>query len=135
MNAYKEKIASWAKDLKDQMKDDPSLESHLEKLFQSLDDPRATEQEWYEQAEAVYQAISRSDASQAGRQPFRTVPIGGHCLPSLPYSYSALEPYISREIMFLHHTKHHQSYVDGLNKAEKELQKARQTKQFDLVNH
>ena len=99
-DAYKEKISSWAKDLKDQMKDDPSLESHLEKLFQSLDDPRATEQEWYEQAEAVYQAISRSDASQAGRQPFRTVPIGGHRLPSLPYSYSALEPYISREIRF-----------------------------------
>nr|MDH3163690.1 superoxide dismutase [Bacillus licheniformis] len=134
-DAYKEKISSWAKDLKDQMKDDPSLESHLEKLFQSLDDPRATEQEWYEQAEAEYQAISRSDASQAGRRPFRTVPIGGHRLPSLPYSYSALEPYISKEIMFLHHTKHHQSYVDGLNRAEKELQKARQTKQFDLVNH
>lgn len=30
----------------------------------------------------------------------------------------ALEPYISREIMTLHHTKHHQAYVTGLNAAE-----------------
>ena len=47
------------------------------------------------------------------------VPIGGHTLPPLPYAYNALEPYISEEIMRLHHDKHHQSYVDGLNKAEK----------------
>src|SRR5258706_14061849 len=30
----------------------------------------------------------------------------------------ALEPYISGEIMQLHHTKHHQTYVNGLNTAE-----------------
>lgn len=60
---------------------------------------------------------------------------GRHTLPPLPYSYNALEPYISEEIMRLHHTKHHQSYVDGLNKAEKELEKARQTGDFSLVKH
>ncbi|KAJ7057194.1 Mn superoxide dismutase [Mycena amicta] len=41
-----------------------------------------------------------------------------HTLPDLPYSYNALEPYISEEIMTLHHKKHHQTYVTGLNAAE-----------------
>lgn len=40
-----------------------------------------------------------------------------HELPELPYAYDALEPYISKEIMMLHHDKHHQAYVDNLNKA------------------
>lgn len=38
-------------------------------------------------------------------------------LPPLPYDYNALEPYISEEIMRLHHTKHHQTYVNALNQA------------------
>lgn len=36
-------------------------------------------------------------------------------LPDLPYDYSALEPYISAEIMQLHHAKHHQTYVNNFN--------------------
>ena len=40
-----------------------------------------------------------------------------YTLPPLPYSYDDLEPYISGEIMRLHHQKHHQAYVDGANKA------------------
>ncbi|KAJ7932876.1 manganese superoxide dismutase [Mycena leptocephala] len=39
-------------------------------------------------------------------------------LPPLPYDYDALEPYISKQIMTLHHTKHHQTYVNALNAAE-----------------
>src|SRR5258705_10755838 len=42
-----------------------------------------------------------------------------HQLPPLPYAYDALEPYISEQIMTLHHTKHHQTYVNPLNPAEK----------------
>ena len=64
-----------------------------------------------------------------------SVPIGEHSLPPLPYPYDALEPFINQEIMRLHHDKHHKGYVDGLNKAEKEMQKARMTNQFDLIKH
>ncbi|HUB92565.1 MAG TPA: superoxide dismutase [Candidatus Saccharimonadales bacterium] len=38
-------------------------------------------------------------------------------LPGLPYGYDALEPFISSNIQHLHHDKHHQGYVDNLNKA------------------
>ncbi|WP_347550911.1 superoxide dismutase [Pseudalkalibacillus hwajinpoensis] len=65
----------------------------------------------------------------------KRVPIGGHTLPSLPYDYDALEPSISKRIMRLHHDVHHKSYVDGLNKAEIELQKARRSGNFDLIKH
>lgn len=38
-------------------------------------------------------------------------------LPDLPYAYDALGKYISKDIMELHHDKHHQTYVDKLNAA------------------
>lgn len=38
-------------------------------------------------------------------------------LPRLPYAYGALEPYIEAQIMELHHAKHQQAYVNGLNVA------------------
>lgn len=40
-----------------------------------------------------------------------------HTLPNLPYDYSALEPYIDARTMEIHHSKHHQGYVNNLNKA------------------
>ena len=46
-------------------------------------------------------------------------------LPTLDYAYDALEPYISAEIMELHHTKHHQNYVNGANAALEKLAAAR----------
>jgi Fe-Mn family superoxide dismutase len=45
-------------------------------------------------------------------------------LPQLPYAYNALEPYIIEEIMRLHHTKHHQAYVNGANAALEKIEKA-----------
>lgn len=44
-------------------------------------------------------------------------------LPTLPYAYDALEPYIDKQTMEIHHTKHHQAYVNNVNAA---LEKAPQ---------
>lgn len=51
---------------------------------------------------------------------------GKHTLPDLGYDYKALEPIISGEIMELHHSKHHQTYITNFNAAEPQLQEALQ---------
>lgn len=40
-----------------------------------------------------------------------------HQLPTLPYAYTALEPHIDALTMEIHHSRHHQAYVDKLNDA------------------
>lgn len=40
-----------------------------------------------------------------------------YTLPELPYAYAALEPHFDTETMTIHHGRHHQAYVDNLNKA------------------
>ena len=40
-----------------------------------------------------------------------------HQLPNLPYSYDALEPHFDARTMEIHYSRHHQAYVDNLNKA------------------
>ena len=63
------------------------------------------------------------------------VPRGGHRLPPLPYPYDALEPYLSREIVRIHHAIHHRGYVNGLNVAEEEVAQAREQGDFNLIRH
>lgn len=53
-----------------------------------------------------------------------------HELPPLPYAYDALEPYYSKQILTLHHDKHHQAYVTGLNTAEEKVQSMLQSGDF-----
>lgn len=56
-----------------------------------------------------------------------------HSLPDLKYDFNALEPYISAEIMQLHYTKHHQTYVNNLNVAEQKLGEALQANDVQSV--
>uniref|UniRef100_A0A061R2L0 Superoxide dismutase n=1 Tax=Tetraselmis sp. GSL018 TaxID=582737 RepID=A0A061R2L0_9CHLO len=65
-------------------------------------------------------SLSRCLASGAHIRQFSAV-----TLPDLPYDYSALEPAISGEIMELHHSKHHQTYVNNLTIA---LEKSKEAK-------
>jgi Fe-Mn family superoxide dismutase len=58
-----------------------------------------------------------------------------HELPPLPYDYNALEPHLDEQTMRLHHSKHHQAYVTGLNNAEAKLKEAREKNDFALVKH
>ncbi len=55
-------------------------------------------------------------------------------LPELAYEYSALEPYLSAEILELHHGKHHQAYVDGANATFEKLVEARSSGDFGTIN-
>lgn len=57
-----------------------------------------------------------------------------YALPDLPYDYGALAPHISGEIMELHHGKHHQTYVNGVNSAIEQLAEARETNALGTVN-
>ncbi|KIQ62743.1 superoxide dismutase [Kitasatospora griseola] len=56
--------------------------------------------------------------------------MGAYTLPDLPYDYSALERAMSAEILELHHSKHHQAYVNGANLTLEQLAEARDKEQF-----
>lgn len=53
-------------------------------------------------------------------EPFNLEPETSFTLPPLSYAYDALEPFIDKQTMELHHMKHHQAYIDKLNKALEE---------------
>lgn len=68
--------------------------------------------------------------------------LGGICmnkypfqLEALPYDYNALEPYIDKETMHYHHDKHHQAYVDNLNKALEGYPQFHQMSLVDLLKN
>ncbi len=57
-----------------------------------------------------------------------------YTLPDLPYDYGALDPHISGKIMELHHGKHHQNYVNGLNATIEKMDEAHANNSFDTIN-
>ena len=57
-----------------------------------------------------------------------------YVLPDLDYDYGALAPHIAPEIMELHHSKHHATYVKGLNTALEQLAEARDKGELGTVN-
>ncbi|CAM4506851.1 Fe-Mn family superoxide dismutase [Paenibacillus endophyticus] len=93
------------------------------------------ESNYYVGLMSAYRQGANRSSSREQSAPLQRVPVGGHQLPPLPYAYDALEPYIDEQTMRIHHDIHHQAYVDGLNKAELQLQAARESNRFELVKH
>lgn len=60
---------------------------------------------------------------------------GEYTLPELKYAYSDVDEVIDEQTMMLHHSRHHQGYVNGLKNAEAKLAEARETGDFSLIQH
>jgi superoxide dismutase, Fe-Mn family len=58
-----------------------------------------------------------------------------HNLPALGYGYEALEPHIDTQTMTIHHSKHHQAYVDNLNAALDKHPALFETPLVDLIKN
>lgn len=63
-------------------------------------------------------------SEQTNENAFSIMPEPAFVLPPLPYAYDALEPFIDKLTMEIHHDKHHKAYVDKLNSVD--------VKSFDL---
>ncbi|WP_394579753.1 superoxide dismutase [Cytobacillus firmus] len=149
MEDYIKDVTKWNKELRDFL-DSEDVEQnnelwqrldHFTEIIDGINGPLDIEalEKLQKQVDSLHSDMENyfSNRQQLGNiymnEPYITA--GKHILPPLPYDYSALEPHISGEIMRLHHDKHHQSYVDGLNKAEVMLQKARNNNDYSLVKH
>jgi superoxide dismutase, Fe-Mn family len=141
MRRLSDKLLEWGYLLRDQVlasKAHEQLKSPLLRRTEKwLDEMQSSEERLHDNQEKAWYEIAHHlyDQWRNLQENTTSVPIGKHTLPPLPYKYDALEPAISARIMELHHDIHHQSYVDGLNKAELALQEARKNNEFDLIKH
>ncbi|MCM3093091.1 MULTISPECIES: superoxide dismutase [unclassified Cytobacillus] len=149
MEEYIKDVTKWNKELRDFLDSEEVDQNnelwqrldHFTEIMDGIKDPLDIEalEKLQEQVDSLHSDMENyfSNRQQLGNiymnEPY--ISAGKHSLPPLPYDYSALEPHISGEIMRLHHDKHHQSYVDGLNKAEVMLQNARNNNDYSLVKH
>lgn len=143
---YGQEVQNWITEVtsylvQNQWRDQPIFDTleYLNQQSQLLQTEDATDEDMKKAEQALahaYREISEYMNQKSDRiHSVQFIPIGKHTLPPLPYPYDALEPIISEEIMRLHHDKHHQAYVDGLNKAENMMKKARETNDFTLLKH
>jgi len=58
-----------------------------------------------------------------------------YTLPNLPYPYNALEPYIDAKTMEIHHSKHHQAYINNLNAVLEKYPKIAQKPLEDILRN
>ncbi|WP_264738444.1 superoxide dismutase [Cytobacillus firmus] len=149
MEDYIKEVTKWNKELKDFLDSEDVDQSnelwqrldHFTEIMDGINGPLDIEalEKLQEQVDALHSDMENyfTNRQQLGNIHINEsyISAGKHILPPLPYDYSALEPHISGEIMRLHHDKHHQSYVDGLNKAEVMLQNARDNNDYNLVKH
>lgn len=56
-----------------------------------------------------------------------------YTLPDLGYEYNSLEPFIDEQTMRIHHTKHHQTYIDKLNAALEKYPELQEKSAIDLI--
>ncbi|MFC0523100.1 superoxide dismutase [Pontibacillus salicampi] len=145
---YLQSLLHWSKEVEMKVKTTHMSEENEKKWLDQLEKWRSTIKKALKQnniTESEVQKIqqegqtllySLADYYEEERKK-KVVGVGEHTLPPLPYAYDALEPYISKEIMKLHHDIHHQSYVTGLNKAEKKLEQLRRESNQDqsLLKH
>ncbi|MEH7245650.1 superoxide dismutase [Neobacillus niacini] len=148
-NQYVHELFEWNEEMKrfldsENVKDDLELWEQLEQfteLIETAGQPLSDHDmlSLQSKAEGIHEQMeeyfSRKQGVGSTWGENKTIPPGGHTLPNLPYAYNALEPHISEEIMRLHHDKHHRSYVEGLNKAELNLKKARDNHDYSMVKH
>lgn len=150
---YVKEVSEWGTQVEQilRQRDDGAVHRDIAALLSYIDSHEGewTEADIYDLQRMVDEAYEKAttpldnellvgESEEIGEEGARSqtyIAAGRHVLPPLPYSYDALEPHISKEIMQLHHTKHHQSYVDGLNKAEKMMKKARETNNYELLKH
>ncbi len=77
-----------------------------------------------------------AQAASSGGSGTKAAGLGGGCrLPPLPYGYDALEPYVDRETLTVHHDKHHAGYVKGFNRALEALAEARASGDHAMIKH
>lgn len=79
---------------------------------------------------AIWEAAGGTYAVDVQSQPEKGDVMAQYSLPDLRYDYGALQPYISGQIMELHHDKHHAGYVAGANTTLEQLDEARHKGDF-----
>jgi superoxide dismutase, Fe-Mn family len=96
-----------------------------------------TRRDWMKGMGMAAMAVGLDGLSFSGNPAYAAQAVKpGECkLPPLPYAEDALEPYIDRETLRLHHGKHHAAYVKGFNTAMEELDKARAAGDYRLIKH